>query len=256
MRQNEATPGYTRAKGTGRQWVMLSKQLTGPGASSRKYDMLTALGAWALSGGQRAQRLALRLMTLVTARYNWRLEEMSVGRSDIARLWCVDERTVKRELHALKELGFISVKRPGTRGRVTSYRLEISTILSASESVWDRVGPDYAARMAAETGRGGAGHAASTPAASTIVPFIRPPETEDDCPWSKIKARLFQTSDRARYAAWFDRLDLVSLGQGALVLKAPSSFHASYVETHLLDELTRAARLELSGTTTVVVTVA
>ena len=43
----------------------------GPGASARKYDLLSALMAFALSDGKGTQRLVMRLMVLVTTRYNW-----------------------------------------------------------------------------------------------------------------------------------------------------------------------------------------
>ena len=81
---------------------MLAGKLVGRSAAALKYDLLTVMGAYALSQDKGAQRLVLRLMTLVTARYNWKRDQLAVGQREIARLWQVDERTVKREMAKLR----------------------------------------------------------------------------------------------------------------------------------------------------------
>ena len=96
---------------------------TGRYAASLKYDVLTALGAYACGGDKHRQRLALRLMTLVTARYNWQDDTVTTGQREIAALWSVDERTVKREMARLREMGWLVLKRASTRGRVACYGL-------------------------------------------------------------------------------------------------------------------------------------
>ncbi len=76
---------------------MLSRKPVGQQASVIKYDVLTAVGAFALSQPKGKQVLCQRLMTLITARYNWARNELAVGQREIAHMWNVDERTVKRE---------------------------------------------------------------------------------------------------------------------------------------------------------------
>ena len=71
---------------------MLARKPLGQGAASKKYDLLTALGAHACAGTKHRQKLILRFMTLVTARYNWQREELSIGRAELARLCACDER--------------------------------------------------------------------------------------------------------------------------------------------------------------------
>ena len=88
---------------------MHSLRPTGRGASSRKYDILTALSAFALRGSKHEQRRVLRFMLLITARYNWRRDRLSVGQREIAMMWSCDERTVKREMARLKALGWLKV---------------------------------------------------------------------------------------------------------------------------------------------------
>ncbi|MEM1159402.1 MAG: hypothetical protein AAGJ28_00575 [Pseudomonadota bacterium] len=224
--------------------------LTGPGAGAQKYDLLTALGAFALSADRSTQRRVLRLITLITARYNWRLGEMTIGRREIAHLWCVDERTVKREIGALRSMGILTVKRPGARGRVTAYGLDLQAILSASEPAWDRVGPDFAARMR--------GHV-PTPA-ETVVPFPGRPPTQGDGPegqgayeqssdrsdWGRTRL-LLKTGDPARFAAWYAPLQREGRHGDRLILRAPSAFHADYVTTHMIGDLIRAAATAAPG---------
>ena len=53
-------------------------------AASRKYDLLTALGAYACRGDKHFQRLTLRFITLIVARYNWQADELTVGQREIA----------------------------------------------------------------------------------------------------------------------------------------------------------------------------
>ena len=65
----------------------------GPKAGSLKYDLLTALSVAGLHGSPTEQTSLMRLNALITARYNWRLEEVSVGQVELARLWSVNERT-------------------------------------------------------------------------------------------------------------------------------------------------------------------
>jgi len=108
---------------------MLSPKPVGRDAAARKYDIITALGAYALAGGKHDHRLVLRFITLVTARYNWARNELAVGQREIAQLWSVDERTVKREMAKLRGCGWLVVTRQGARGRVTAYGLDLDAIL-------------------------------------------------------------------------------------------------------------------------------
>ena len=82
-------------------------------AAAKKYDILSAMMDHALAGDQHRQRLVLRLMSLITTRYNWQRNELTMGQKEIARLWCVDERTVKRDMARLRALGWLLVKARG-----------------------------------------------------------------------------------------------------------------------------------------------
>lgn len=206
---------------------MQAKHISGAGAGALKYDVLTALGTFALAADRSTQRRVLRLITLITARYNWQHNELLCGRREIARLWSVDERTVKREIGALKSMGFMAIKRPSARGRVTTYMLDIGAVLATSKITWERIGPDFTDRMNALD--------AQAAPEKTVINF----PSVDRSEWSLARMRL-KEADAARYDAWFKPLAREGLEGETLILRAPSTFHADYVTTHLIGDLIRA----------------
>lgn len=214
---------------------MLARRPAGRNASALKYDILTALGAYALAEGKPAEKLVLRFLTLITARYNWQRDELAVGQREIARLWHVDERTVKREMAKLRGRGWLVVKRQGARGRVSEYGIDMDRLLSDTQPSWSAVGPDFEHRM----------QGAEEPAPN-VVP-LRPgttppaPDVSDGSEWSLAKAVL-HAEDPANYASWIQGLARDSRAGGRLTLKAPSRFHANYVAAHLTQRLLAACR--------------
>lgn len=205
---------------------MLSPKPVGRDAAARKYDIITALGAHALAQGKHDQRLVLRFITLITARYNWTRNELAVGQREIARLWSVDERTVKREMAKLRGFGWLTVKRQGARGRVTEYRLELEVILSATRQQWKHVGPDFDMRM----------QGAPEPSRVVSLPVrgaTCPAPVQDGTEWALAQS-ILHTEDAGLYASWFQNLKRQGREGGRLTLQAPSRFHGAYVQTHLL----------------------
>lgn len=212
------------------------KKAVGRTGGARKYDLLTILGVHALSQGKTLQRQTLRLICLITARYNWQNDHLSVGQTEIARLWSVDTRTVKREMAALRERGWLIEKRAAARGRVTLYGLGIARILEDTRASWERVGTDLVERL-------------DMPERQIeerkIIPFPQTPLPEGEGGWPRIARRL-QSEDAGIYRAWFAGLEAREEG-GELCLRAPSTFHATYLRTHLLARLEAAAALEAPG---------
>lgn len=206
---------------------MQVKRLAGPGAGVRKYDLLTALAVSGLAGTPGFAVSMTRLIALVTARYNWRLDEVSIGQAELARMWSVDVRTVKREIKRLAEHGLLTIKRAGARGRVSTYTLNHDRVAELTRDSWPLVGPDFETRMAYR----------NEEVERTIVPF--PKTSEPLSEWSQAKTALRQ-KDRARAQAWFDPLTREARNGEILTLLAPSAFHAGYVNTHLMGDLIRA----------------
>ena len=203
-------------------------------AASRKYDLLSALMAFALSGDKHRQRQVLRLMALITTRYNWKRDELSMGQEEIARLWSVDPRTVKREMAKLRAQGWLVMKRQGARGRVSLYGLDLERMMEDTRPVWPKIGADFEERIAAPPERAGG--------ASNVVPLraVAPP-VADGSLWARVQAAL-HGEDAAAYGAWFGQLQEVGVEEACLVLAAPSRFHASYIQTHLAARLLAAVR--------------
>lgn len=211
---------------------MLSLRPAGRGAQARKYDLLTALGAWALSQGKHDQRRILRLMTLITARYNWARDELCVGGREIARMWCVDERTVKREMAQLRARGWLVVHQQGARGRVTRYGVDWDRVTADTQPQWEAVGPDFALRMGAQD-----------QSDTTVVPLpvktrVAAPDLTDGTEWDLVKG-LMHAQDQGLYASWISGLKRAGRTGGVLTLQAPSRFHATYVQSHLERRLLR-----------------
>lgn len=210
------------------------KRLTGAHASALKYDVLTALSLCGLHGSQTQMMSMIRLTAVVTARYNWRRDELSIGQRDMARLWGVTERTAKREVRRWLESGLLVCTRPGVRGRVAAYRLDIRTLLEQSRDLWDLVGPDYAERMGAERQQ----EAAKVVKVDFGAGRSEPDPQEQVTPpgWRAASARFREMSPQV-YASWIAPLTFVSDDGRTVTLRGPSAFASRYVETHHAREL-------------------
>ncbi len=224
---------------------MLIAKTVGRNASVAKYDILTALGCYALARSKHDQRLILRLITLITARYNWARNELAVGQREIARLWSVDERTVKREMAKLRALGWLVVTRQGARGHVTEYRIDKEQLLAATQESWANVGPDFDMRMQGqpETDR----VVAMPTRGKTPVPDIG-----DGLEWSLAQA-LLHAEDPNNYGSWLHALTRADRAGGRLTLKAPTRFHGAYVQTHLLRRIIAACQAVDADVTDVII---
>lgn len=222
---------------------MANTRPVGRAAPVRKYDILSALAARALAKGPHDQRLTLRFLLLVTARYNWATDRLNTGQREIAQMWSVDERTVKREMARLREMGWLRLLRQGARGRVSEYGIDFDTILAETEPYWSAIGPDFEARQrpnaAVASVPAGAGQGAVIPfpaAATPPAPRRRPSHPA----WERTLAAL-RRDDSALCAAWLDPL-CAAEADGTLRLTAPSRFHATYVRTHLADRIAAVLR--------------
>ncbi len=192
----------------------------GRNAPALKYDILSALAVHALSGDKHRHRSVLRIMTLITTRYNWRSNELSIGREEIARLWSVNERTVKREMAKLRSAGWIAVKRPAARGRVAVYELDLKQIMLDTVEIWPVIGTDFQDRMQREPDQD-----------TNVVPFqskpsIPTPQGEDV--WAQVQS-ILHGRDPELWSSWFQHLNEAERAGGQATLIAPSRFMADYI---------------------------
>jgi hypothetical protein len=201
-------------------------------AASRKYDILSALMAFALSKDKHVQRQVLRVMALITTRYNWQRDELTMGQGEIARLWSVDERTVKREMARLRAQGWLVLRRQGARGRVSVYGMDLNRMMEDTRPAWPLIGEDFIARLEPE--------AVAGQGASNVVPLraIAAPMS-DGSVWASAQAALHD-ADAATYGAWFHALADAGVEANTLSLAAPTRFHATYVTANLKERLLAA----------------
>lgn len=222
--------------------------VAGAGSAALKYDVLTALLILAAQGNPVEARLAMRLSLLMTARYNWRSGTFSVGLRELARMWGVTERTAKREMSAMRSKHWIAVSVPAARGRVAKYRIDLPILLRATMPFWDKVGPDFTARMAG---------APEPEPSSNVVPLLKPDSAlpaPDDMGWSRAAIRL-RDQDPAVYQAWFASLSALEIDSGVLILAAASKFQADYVRSHYKTRILAAVTAVNRGVRDVVVQV-
>ncbi|PZX17024.1 DnaA-like protein [Palleronia aestuarii] len=214
---------------------MFIKPLTGPQAGARKYDLLTALSLLGLHGPRQMRISLLRLLSVVTARYNWKANELSIGQAEMARIWGVTERTAKREVRTWIAERLVIRSRAPSRGRVGAYRLDLSEIWHRSAQFWPLIGPDFTERMLAE-------HPVT--AAENLQTPTPIPEEKTTSPWGAVRDRL-RRHDPAIYQHWIAPLDYVSDTGCCVTLRAPSRFMAHYVKTRLGPVLDAAIEAEI-----------
>lgn len=219
------------------------KRLTGPEAGSLKYDLLTAMSVAGLHGSPTLQTSMMRLIALVTARYNWRYDELTVGQRDMARMWAVDERTVKREIKRLTEANVLICKRKGVRGRVGAYRLNLSEVARISQNNWPSVGPDFVERMGQYLPHESAKIVNVDFSAGVATPdHVEGPSCTPGT-WPAVRERL-RSADSATFANWYGQLEMTSQKSGQIELRAPNRFVAQYINTHLANSLFEALEAE------------
>lgn len=200
----------------------------GPKAGGLKYDLLTALNVTGLHGSPTEQTSLMRLSALITARYNWRIEEVSVGHAELARLWGVNDRTVKREMKRLMSMGVLLCIRPGVRGRVGAYRLNYARIYEVSRPLWAFVGTDFEDRMIEVSGE-----------RTVVTVNFHKPMPAKPClvsdsgtgTWGAVRRRL-QAEHPALFESWFAKLVQDNVTEDAVTLRAPNGFVSRYIETH------------------------
>lgn len=193
----------------------LSKRLVGPGAGARKYDLLTAIALAGLTETVLSRTLALRLIALVTARYDWARDQVAVGHTELTRLWSVSRRTVIRDVDKLMTLGVLRRVAEGRRGRVSVYRLGHDALDVITAPLWPKAGRPLEERM--------------TRPSAEAVPLQRPPVLDAPSPWRDARDRLAAALGDATMIRWIDPLRFEAAEGGVLMLGAPSRFMADYV---------------------------
>lgn len=212
---------------------MGSNRLIGKGAGAVKYDVITALSVAGLNAEPRQQISNTRLISLITARYNWQTDTLTIGQREMSLLWGVGERTAKREVKRWLESGILICKRQGVRGRVATYGLNIARLCEETEHVWAQVGPDFRERM----------HALKPDVAKVIrLEDARtqqlPAVADRGGGWESVM-HVLRDRFPNQFDAWIAPL-VAREDSGTLVLEARSAFAAEYIKTHFGREIYEA----------------
>ena len=214
---------------------MDNRRMVGPGSGAVKYDILTAITVAGLNGSARDQIAMMRLCSLITARYNWRRDELSMGQQEMAALWGVGSRTVKREVKRWLETGLLICTRPGVRGRVAAYRLNFLRLCETTEPIWPLMGQDFVDRMAA-----------LKPGGDRVIRLDAVRATlrsnTDLSGWDAVTLNL-EHQFPTQHGAWIAPL-IAKDSDAGLLLEAKSAFAAEYVKTHFGRDIADAVAAE------------
>lgn len=224
---------------TGNAMQATATRLTGIGSGAKKYDVLSALALAGLDNAALPSQRALRFIALITIRYNWANDMLSVGHAELTQLWKVSRRTVIREMEALRNLGVLVVLRPGRRGAVTTYRLDISAIrrLTGASLLSEKTGID--SRLAAVgNGVDGEPPLVAEPTGPSSTESARSPSMGL---WQAVIERLPPSVSCAQKDRWLAPLRAKQCDD-ILQVEAESAFRASYVAQTFSDALLAAAR--------------
>lgn len=208
-------------------------RLTPARSGARKYDILSALALAGLDGSAMPSQRALRLIALITTRYNWSTDSLSIGHAELSALWRVSRRTVIREIEALRQSGVLVVLRPGRRGRVSAYRLCIPAISALTKAAVEREPTGVGDRLD-EVG-----------AETTDEPAPENPNyavaIHDGDEWRQVLLRLPPTVSASQRTQWLQPLRGVRDGERLEVIAA-SPFRAAYVSRTFGDVVRGSAR--------------
>jgi hypothetical protein len=235
----QPAPYHRGAEQTGDAMQATATRLTGVGAGAKKYDVLSVLALAGLENAALPSQRALRFIALITIRYNWAADMLSVGHEELGHLWKVSKRTVIREMEALRSLGLLVVLRPGRRGTVTTYRLDISAIrkLAASRLLSETSGID--SRLAASEDNLDNEPSEASQASIRNDPGLPPSPCRDL--WTAVLDNLSPSVSSAQKDRWLGPLR-AELVDDIFYLEADSAFRAVYIAKTFSDALHVAAR--------------
>lgn len=234
----QPAPYHRGAEQTGDAMQATATRLTGVGSGAKKYDVLSVLALAGLENAALPSQRALRFIALITIRYNWAADMLSVGHEELGHLWKVSKRTVIREMEALRSLGLLVVLRPGRRGTVTTYRLEISAIrkLAAARLLNETSGID--SRLAATEDSLDLERCDASQAPVRNNPGL-PPSPGREL-WTAVLENLPPSVSSAQKERWLRPLSVERVDD-ILYLKADSPFRAVHITKTFSDALHVAA---------------
>lgn len=220
-------------------------------SASLKYDVLSALAVAALSQKDRTRIDYFRLIALITSRYDWLRGEVSIGHSQLAELWSIDVRSVKRQVAYYADAGLMRKSRAGVRGRVTVYEIDILKLIETTRPTFAKIGPDLEERLdqfygaavqsetaqdSAETKTLGEINRDRVGATSSDSALLRPANVDRED--GRIRSALRCALSPSVFERWFKDVTIRKASSGAIEFLFPTKFTADYVERTFEKQLT------------------
>lgn len=220
-------------------------------SASLKYDVLSALAVAALSQKDRTRIDYFRLIALITSRYDWLRGEVSIGHSQLAELWSIDVRSVKRQVAYYADAGLMKKSRAGVRGRVTVYEIDLLKLIETTRPTFAKIGPDLEERLdqfygaavqsetaqdSAETKTLGEINRDRVGATSSDSALLRPANVDRED--GRILSALRCALSPSVFERWFKDVTIRKASSGAIEFLFPTKFTADYVERTFEKQLT------------------
>lgn len=221
-------------------------------SASLKYDILSALAVAALSQKDRTRIDYFRLIALITSRYDWLRGEVSIGHSQLAELWSIDVRSVKRQVAYYADAGLMRKSRVGVRGRVTVYEIDLLKLIATTRPTLAKIGPDLEERLDQFYGAAVQPESAQDCADTKTLAEInrdRVSETSSDGALlrtanvlgredARILSALRCALSPSAFERWFRDVTIRKASSGAIEFLFPTKFTADYVERTFEKQLT------------------
>lgn len=221
-------------------------------SASLKYDILSALAVAALSQKDRTRIDYFRLIALITSRYDWLRGEVSIGHSQLAELWSIDVRSVKRQIAYYADAGLMKKSRAGVRGRVTVYEIDLLKLIATTRPTLAKIGPDLEERLEQFCGAAAQSDSAQESAEKKALGEINPdrvsepssegallrPASSSDGEDARILSAVRCALSPSAFERWFKDVTIRKVSSGAIEFLFPTKFTADYVERTFEKQLT------------------
>lgn len=221
-------------------------------SASLKYDILSALAVAALSQKDRTRIDYFRLIALITSRYDWLRGEVSIGHSQLAELWSIDVRSVKRQIAYYADAGLMKKSRAGVRGRVTVYEIDLLKLIATTRPTLAKIGPDLEERLEQFCGAAAQSDSAQESAEKKALGEINTdrvsepssegallrPASSSDGEDARILSAVRCALSPSAFERWFKDVTIRKVSSGAIEFLFPTKFTADYVERTFEKQLT------------------
>jgi ribosomal protein S25 len=206
--------------------------------------------AWAdmVANDSRVSAIAVRIAIIVGAHFNNVTAETYVGQTTVAAKAGVSARTAWEALRCLVECGHLTVRRGGRRSNI--YGMPLQNIAAYCETYFKKSRSPLR-NMPLEISQSSALNFATGCEQTLLTNSIDSETAEMATPqgrtWRAVLTSLTDEYGREKAAAWFYKLTFVGVHDCVCILRAPSGFIKSWIDTNYAEPILQAWRAQDSG---------